>query len=102
MTKLTAQEKDGEFEEMITWYNSQVFNWFDPNNRSKGRRGDDSGSSGIDEVMNRMEDLDIYNSEMEPQDNDEDWTRSAEQIHSAGIQVYYQLFLSLIRSANHF
>ena len=96
MTKLIAQEKDSEFEEMITWYNSQVFNWFNPNNRDKG---DDSGSSGIDEVMNRMGDLDIYNSEMEPQGDGEDW--SAEQIHSAGTQVCYHFFLSLIQGSDH-
>ena len=43
MTKLTAQEseKDDEFEDMITWYNSQVFDWFNPNNRGKGRMGRD-------------------------------------------------------------
>ena len=79
MMKLIAQEKDSEFEEMITWYNSQVFNWFNPNNYDNG---DDLGSSGIDEVMIWMGDLDIYNSEMELQGDGEDW--SAEQIHSAG------------------
>lgn len=55
MTKLFAQEKDSEFEEMIKWYNSQVFDWFNPTGK-----GDDSGSSGIDEVMNQMENLDMY------------------------------------------
>jgi hypothetical protein len=88
MTKLIAQEEDGdsEFEEMIKWYNAQVFNWFNPNNRGKGRKGD--SSSGIDEVMNQMEDLDMNNSEMEPQSNNgEDWSALTEQIHSAGTQV---------------
>jgi hypothetical protein len=94
MTKLIAQEKDGEFEEMIKWYNSQVFDWFNPNNRGKGRKGDDSGSSGIDEVMNQMEDLNMNNLEMELQSNGEDWSALTEQIHSAGTQVCYHIFLS--------
>ena len=108
MTKLTAQEseKDDEFEDMITWYNSQVFDWFNPNNRGKSCMGDDSGSSGIDEVMNWMEDLDIIsNSGMElEQGNGEDWGAPATehwQIHSAGTQVCCHFFLSLIRSADH-
>jgi hypothetical protein len=93
MAKLIAQEEDSEFEKMIKWYNSQVFDWFNPNNRGKGRKGD--SSSGIDEVMNQMEDLDMNNSEMEPQSNGEDWSALTEQIHSAGTQVIcYHFFYS--------
>jgi hypothetical protein len=99
MTKLITQEKDGEFEEMITWYNAQVFDWFNPNNRNKAR-GDDDSSSGIDEVMNQMGDLDIDNLELEPQGGGEDW--GAEQI-GPGTQVCYRFFLSLIlvQGADH-
>jgi hypothetical protein len=52
MMKLSSQDK--EFQEMIRWYNSQVFDWF-KNDNSKGHG--DLSSSGIDEVMNQMEDL---------------------------------------------
>jgi hypothetical protein len=91
MMKIAAQDKDAEFEEMIKWYNSQVFDWFSPNNKA---RGDDSSSSGIDEVMNRMEDLDFYDSEAEPQDDGEDRN---EPIRRAETQVFcYHFFLSLI------
>ena len=54
MTKLIVQEEDREFKDMIAWYNAQVFNWFNHNDG-----GDGSGSSGIDEVMNQIQDLDI-------------------------------------------
>jgi hypothetical protein len=86
MTKLVAQGKDsdGEFGKMMTWYNSQVFDWFNSNDNSKGR-GDNSGSSGIDEVMNQMEDLDINSDpgiELQLEDDrdgfGEDW--NAEQV----------------------
>jgi hypothetical protein len=94
VTKLVSQEKDSDFVEMIKWYNSQVFNWFDPA-KGKGRAGgDNSGSSGIDDVMNQMEDLDI-NSELEGPG----W--NAEQIHSqpqaADAEVCY-LFFSISHS----
>ena len=89
MTKLAIQEKDSEFEEMIKWYNSQVFNWFNPNNKD-----DVSGSSGIDKVMDRMGDLDIYPG-MEPQGHNEVW--STGQISSAGTQVYSHFVLSHTR-----
>lgn len=52
--KLTAQEDDNKFQEMIAWYNAQVFNWFSHNDKSDGL-----GSSGIDEVMTRIGNLDI-------------------------------------------
>ena len=93
MMKLIAHEKDEEFEKMIMWYNSQVFDWFNP---SRGDKGDNSGSSGIDEVMNQMEDLDVYDSGIEPQGpgDHEDW--GTEQISSAGTQVRVPNFLSLI------
>lgn len=92
MTKLQgAQEKDIKFEETITWYNSQVFDWFDLNNK---RDGDDLGSSGIDEVMNQMEDMDL-NSDKE--DDNEDRNAEQTQIHSAtagdSTQVRYYFFL---------
>jgi hypothetical protein len=89
VTKLVSQEKDSDFVEMMKWYNSQVFDWFNPA-KGKGRAGgDNSGSSGIDEVMNQMEDLDI----------EEGW--NAEQIHSqpqaADAEVCY-LFFSISHS----
>ena len=89
MTKLASQnsdsENDSEFVEMITWYNSQVFDWFNPNNKG----GDSPGSSGIDEVMNQIEELDIHHSEMEPQDYGEGCSVELPVIHSAGTQVCY-------------
>jgi hypothetical protein len=85
MTKLISQKKD-EFVEMITWYNSQVFDWFNPNNKG----GDSPASSGIDEVLDRMEDFNIYHSEIEPQDYDE-----PEGWNAAGTQVCkYNFFFS--------
>jgi len=83
MAKLIALEEDREFEEMIKWYNAQVFNWFNHNDK-----GDGPDSSGIDEVMTRMEDLDI-----EAQGDDED--QGADETH-----VCYH-FLTLISSTDH-
>ena len=107
MTKLTSQnldsENDSEFVEMIKWYNSQVFDWYKPNNRDTGkaRGGDSPGSSGIDEIMIQMGDMDIHHSEMEPQDYGEGFSmQDSEPIHSAGTQVCCNFFLSLIQGSD--
>ena len=94
------QDEDDKFEETIKWYNSQVFDWFN----SKKGRGGDSSSSGIDEVMNQLEDLDI-NSDAEGHAVDnEDRNIEQAQIHSAsdGTQVCYPIFLSLMVRGDHF
>lgn len=85
MTKLIAQEDNDEFKEMIAWYNAQVFNWFNHNDK-----GDGSGSSGIDEVMTRIGNLDI------DAQGDDDEDQGAEQ--SANMHVCcFSFFLSLMR-----
>jgi hypothetical protein len=61
---------------MIAWYNTQVFNWFNRNDAG----GDGSGSSGIDEVINQIQDLDIVGA----RSNDEDH----------GAHVRYHFFIS--------
>lgn len=85
MTKLIAQENseesDHEFKDMIAWYNAQVFNWF---NHNRDNEGDGPGSSGIDEVMNQIQDLDIA------QGDDEDHSAAlSESADTYGVCSYY-------------
>jgi hypothetical protein len=92
MMRLIAEGGNGEYTDMIAWYNAQIFDWF---NRCGADKDDGSVSSGIDEVMNRMEDLDIQDPGMGPQGDDEDW--GAEQYHPARALVCrYHLFLLFI------
>jgi len=85
MMKLT-EEKDENVKDMLGWYNSQVFHWFQ---NSTNKDHDGSLSSGIDKVLNQMDVLDINDPEIGPHDNN-DW--GSEQVHSAGAQVCFHAF----------
>jgi hypothetical protein len=88
LTKLKAQEdsEDREFKDMMAWYNAQVFKWFDQDDEG----GNGSGSSGIDEVMNQIQDLDIG-----AQGNDEDRSAELDIYGDSDTHVCYHFFYLL-------
>ena len=67
VTKLN--EEDQYFEDLISWYNSEVFNWFDTNGDGEG---DGSDSSGIDNVLN-IGNLTIEDIQIREQDDGGAW-----------------------------
>jgi len=94
ITKLNKEDK--YFEDLILWYNSEVFNWFDANN---GRNGSGSDSSGIDDVLN-IGNLTIDDIQIREQDDGGAWDCERIQFGAPEVCFHHTNEITFITSIN--